>query len=187
MLRCRNWMLYCRSQKCRRARMLFWYLGLRGCYNGCASYKMGEHAPNSSGKRCSFFICWNHGSSVDEASNDLRDNPKRFWSFVKSLKSSRHRPATLVRDGQSYSNITDCANIFNTTFDSKFADPHVDTLPEAPVFPSTRPEPLLHPIWKNPITAVEHRKAQGMRPWRTECTDPTWVRGWAGCSSRNPL
>ena len=68
--------------------------------------------------------------------HDFRDNPKRFWSFVKSLKSSRHRPATLVRDGQSYSNITDCANIFNATFDSKFADPHVDTLPEAPVFPS---------------------------------------------------
>ena len=32
--------------------MLFCYLGLRGCYKGCASYKMGEYAPNSSGKRC---------------------------------------------------------------------------------------------------------------------------------------
>ena len=37
--------------------MLFCYLGLRGCYNGCASYKMGEYAPNSSGKRCRYVHC----------------------------------------------------------------------------------------------------------------------------------
>ena len=66
--------------------------------------------------------------------HDFRDNPKRFWSFLKSLKSSRSHPAILVYNNQPYSNVTDCANIFNTVFGSKFSDPCVDSLPESPAF-----------------------------------------------------
>ena len=69
--------------------------------------------------------------------HDFKDNPKRFWSFLKSLKSSRHRPAILVHNGRSASNVFDCANIFNTTFGSKFSDPDVDTLPDATVLSSS--------------------------------------------------
>ena len=72
---------------------------------------------------------------------DFRDNPKRFWTFVKSLKSSRHRPASLSYNGASYTDTRDCANIFNTTFGSKFSDPHVDILPDSPALSS---QPLNH-------------------------------------------
>ena len=67
---------------------------------------------------------------------DFPDNPKRLWSFVKSLKSSSQRTASLVHNGLSYSKATDCANIFNATFGSKFSDPHVGDLPKATAFPS---------------------------------------------------
>ena len=69
--------------------------------------------------------------------HDFKDNLKRFWSFLKSLKSSRHRPATLVHNGRSASNVFDCANIFNATFGSKFSDPDVDTPPDAAVLSSS--------------------------------------------------
>ena len=67
--------------------------------------------------------------------HDFRDNPKRFWSFVKSLKSSRHRPTALIHNGESFSNIPDCANIFTITLGSKVSDPHIDRLRDTPVFP----------------------------------------------------
>ena len=42
----------------------------------------------------------------------------------------------MTHNGQSYSKASDCANIFNDTFGSKFSEPQVDGLPDAPVFPS---------------------------------------------------
>ena len=65
---------------------------------------------------------------------DFRDNPKRLWSFIKSLKSSQPSLTTLVDQGRCYTNQADCANMFNRSFSSKFSDPHVAAFPEAKVF-----------------------------------------------------
>lgn len=66
--------------------------------------------------------------------SDFRDNPKRFWTFIKSLKSSRHTPPILVTEGRTYSSSLERANLFNKVFASKFSNPHVSTIPNCPTF-----------------------------------------------------
>ena len=62
----------------------------------------------------------------------FRDNPKRYWSFVKSLKSFSHVSPVLEYDGRIYSSDEDRANCLNACFSRKFCDPVANSLPTPP-------------------------------------------------------
>ena len=63
---------------------------------------------------------------------DFQTNSKRLWSFLKSLKSSRHCSSNLTYEGHVYDTDIDKANCFNLCFSRKFSVPGADYLPAAP-------------------------------------------------------
>ena len=95
--------------------------------------------------------------------SDFRNNPKRLWSFIKSLKSSQPSLTTLVDQGSSYASQVDCANLFNRSFSSKFSDPHVAVLPEATVLHTSSLSTLTLPPGKveNLLLCIAQHKACG--------------------------
>ena len=64
--------------------------------------------------------------------HEFKDNPKRYWSFVKSLKSCTSMSAVLEWRGRVVTEVVARANTFNACFSQKFSDPHVGPLPEPP-------------------------------------------------------
>ena len=64
---------------------------------------------------------------------EFKDNPKRYWSFVKSLKSCATMSPVLEWKGRVVADVLERANVFNSCFSNKFSDPHRGPLPEAPV------------------------------------------------------
>ena len=60
---------------------------------------------------------------------EFKDNPKRFWSFVKTLKSGGKVSPVLECDGSVYRAAVDRANCFNSSFSKKFSDPEVRDSP----------------------------------------------------------
>ena len=64
---------------------------------------------------------------------EFKDNPKRYWSFVKSLKSCAAMSPVLEWRGRVVADVLERANVFNSCFSNKFSDPHRGALPEAPV------------------------------------------------------
>ena len=65
---------------------------------------------------------------------DFKDNPKRYWSFVKSLKSAAHVSPVLEHGGRVYKSDEERANCLNECFSRKFCDPAVHSLPDPPLF-----------------------------------------------------
>ena len=63
---------------------------------------------------------------------EFKDNPKRYWSFVKSLKSCASMSPVLEWRGRVETEVVARANTFNACFSKKFSDPHVGPLPEPP-------------------------------------------------------
>ena len=65
--------------------------------------------------------------------HDFRETPKRFWSFIKSVKSSSHSSPTLEYEGVSYSGDYNRAVCFSKCFSRKFSDSKIDSLPLTPM------------------------------------------------------
>ena len=65
---------------------------------------------------------------------DFKDNPKRYWSFLKCLKSSSHVSPVLEHNGSVYKGDVERANCLNECFSRKFSNPAVHTFPEPPLF-----------------------------------------------------
>ena len=114
--------------------------------------------------------------------SDFHDNPKRFWTFIKSLKSSRHTPPTLKTEGRSYTSPLERANLFNKVFSSKFSNPRVSTLPDTPVFnvpnlsefcvPSGKIETLLTSIGKHKACGPDGLSARILSECSSELAIP---------------
>ena len=66
--------------------------------------------------------------------DELKTNPKRFWSFLKSVKGGRKALSTLVDGHVEVVDDIERADLLNRTFVAKFTDPSVDRLPDAPVY-----------------------------------------------------
>ena len=62
---------------------------------------------------------------------DFRKNSKRFWTFVKSLKSSSRASPALEYNGTVIRGDVERADCFNKCFVKTFSDPRVDDYPEA--------------------------------------------------------
>ena len=93
----------------------------------------------------------------------FKENPKRYWSFVKALKSNGHVSPVLESDGNVLKDAVSRANCFNVCFSNKFSAPFTGALPEAPI---KRPRLVsflcLAGAWCCAPTRAE--PAQGMRP-----------------------
>ena len=64
--------------------------------------------------------------------DNFKDNPKRYWSFLKALKSSGHVSPVLECDGVMLKDATSRAHCFNQVFSKKFSAPFTGEVPEAP-------------------------------------------------------
>ena len=63
---------------------------------------------------------------------DFKDNPKRYWTFIKSLKSGGHVSPVLECDGAALKDAAARATCFNQCFSKKFSAPYTGDLPRAP-------------------------------------------------------
>ena len=63
--------------------------------------------------------------------HEFKENSKRFWSFIRSLKSCGKASPVLECNGVVVKDAEERANCFNVTFSKKFSDPRVDVYPEA--------------------------------------------------------
>ena len=61
--------------------------------------------------------------------DDFRDNSKRFWSLLKSAKSSGRTAPVLRVDGRDVTDDRERAECFSHVFASKFSEPTADRLP----------------------------------------------------------
>ena len=70
-----------------------------------------------------------HADYVIQVSEDIKNNPKRFWSYVKSQKCSNSLPQVFVYKDILYSSLRDIATAFCQYFESVFVIPRDDLLP----------------------------------------------------------
>ena len=74
----------------------------------------------------------NYRSYLTGLMGEFKDNPRRYWSFVRTLKSCSKVSPVLERDGVVYKDATARANCFNTCFAKKFSYSHVHDMPQCP-------------------------------------------------------
>lgn len=65
---------------------------------------------------------------------ELKTNPKRFWTFLKSVKGGSRGLPSLKHDEVMVNDDRERANLLNRTFAAKFTEPNADGLPAAPVY-----------------------------------------------------
>jgi hypothetical protein len=74
---------------------------------------------------------------IENLTSKLGSEPKRFWSFIRSISNPRGSVPDIVHDGKSFSDNTTKANVFNTYFQSVFNNRKL-TLPQT-VYPKADP------------------------------------------------
>ena len=75
----------------------------------------------------------NYISSI--LSDNLTENPKKFWMYVKSQRQDSVGIPTLTAQGRHCSSNFDKASILNEFFQSVFTKENVDDMPETAPFP----------------------------------------------------
>ena len=78
----------------------------------------------------------------DHVSEAIKDNPKRFWSYVKRLKQDNPGIADFEVDGKVISNSSLKSEILNSQFSSVFTEEDLDNIPEM----GSDPTPGLGPL-----------------------------------------
>ena len=66
--------------------------------------------------------------------SEFKDNPKRFWAYVKCLKANRKTSPVLVHGHATATTDSERAELLNRTFATKFRLPYAGLLPVAPQF-----------------------------------------------------
>ena len=66
--------------------------------------------------------------------SNFKDNPKRFWTYVKCIKTSKKTAPVLTYGGTTAITDVERADLLNRTFAAKFALPSADPLPDAPTY-----------------------------------------------------
>ena len=66
---------------------------------------------------------------MTKVGSDIKSNPKRFWTYVKSLKCSSTIPSVMTYDNREYSSFRDIAKAFSQYFQSVFTVSSVAILP----------------------------------------------------------
>ena len=63
---------------------------------------------------------WRMDRNAYKQVNDYSDNPKRFWSYVRSKTQSRTLPQLIKSDNRTSSDVRDKVQLFNSYFYSVF-------------------------------------------------------------------
>ena len=74
-----------------------------------------------------------HTNYVKQISDNIKDNPKRFWSYVKSLKNSKTLPSVMIYNGDEITTLRDIAKAFCQYFESVFST-NTTVLPECNMY-----------------------------------------------------
>ena len=76
--------------------------------------------------------CYAHRRYMaDVVSNDLKENTKRIWSFIKSKRQESTGVAPLInKEGYLYSDFTKKAEILNRQFQSVYTKENTDNIPD---------------------------------------------------------
>ena len=70
----------------------------------------------------------NYKSYIDSLGVSVTQNPKKFWSFVKSKTGSKSIPETMKVESKEVSNSQEISEAFNKYFNSVFStsEPYTD-------------------------------------------------------------
>ena len=108
----------------------------------------------------------------DVVSADLKENPKRFWSFIKSKRQEGTGVSELVnKDGFLQSNTTAKAEILNEQFHSVYTQEDTGTIPNK----GPSPHPSMHDITVN-LNGVK-KLLKNLKPYKASGPDgiPTYI------------
>ena len=101
---------------------------------------------------------------ISSVCHDIKENPKRFWSFTKSKRSSSSIPSKITYNSNTYSTVRLIATAFNNYFKSVFIndeplkDCHFIPFKNAPVF---RIPPLTYEEVRDKLKSLNHNGASG--------------------------
>ena len=100
----------------------------------------------------------------------IKEEPKKFWKFIKNLRQENTGVAELEKDGQIISDDTEKANILNEQFQSVFTDEPPGELPSLGTSPHEQIGPLNITTWglEKLLSQLEPNKApgpDGIPPW----------------------
>ena len=92
-----------------------------------------------------------HNDYVKQVGEDISQNPKRFWSYVKSQKCSKVVPTVMTYNECDYTSLRDIARAFCQYFESVFSIKNDFVLPECCAFDV--------PLFRLPHISSDHMKA----------------------------
>ena len=108
----------------------------------------------------------------DVVSADFKENPKRFWSFIKSKRQEASGVSELVnKEGFLQSNTTAKAEILNEQFHSVYTQEDTGTIPDK----GPSPHPSMHDITVNPNGV--RKLLKDLKPYKAAGPDgiPTYI------------
>ncbi|MEL7308158.1 MAG: reverse transcriptase family protein, partial [Pseudomonadota bacterium] len=70
-----------------------------------------------------------HSNYLQQIGTNIKENPKRFWSFVKSQKSSKSLPSVITYNSCEYTSLRDIVKVFCQYFESVFSIDNKTALP----------------------------------------------------------
>lgn len=91
-----------------------------------------------------------HSDFVQRISHEIKGNPKRFWSYVKTLKNSSAFTSSIYFNGVESTSLKDIVRSFSQYFESAFSVSSEDTFPYCPRIDV----PILH----LPVVSAEEMK-----------------------------
>ena len=75
----------------------------------------------------------NEGLYLTGLTDEIKSDPKRFWSFLKSTKGGNRGLPVLVVDGVEISDDREKVNALNKAFAAKFTEGDVTVFPTVPL------------------------------------------------------
>ena len=96
--------------------------------------------------------CMKYFEYLKSMTADFKQNPKRFWSFLKCIKGGKGQLPTLLDNAVEVSGDVERANLLNRTFAAKFSDPAIDCLPAA--FDFDLPELLTSDVSASSVSSI---------------------------------
>lgn len=93
-----------------------------------------------------------HTDYVHQVGNDIKDNPKRFWSYVNSQKNGSSLPKVMIYDNNQFSTLNDIVKAFCQYFESVFVVHNDPILPHCSA--------LNVPTFRLPLVSPERMKAE---------------------------
>ena len=126
---------------------------------------------------------------ADVVSNDLKENTKRIWSFIKSKRQESTGVAPLInKEGYLHSDFTKKAEILNLQFQSVYTKENTDNIPDKGPSPfSLMDNIIINPnVVKGYLKTFSHSDLQALRgyqPLFLELQQKNYLQYWVWYTS----